>query len=137
MRFLDFQLSRVASPIIDLSYFLYACADRKVLQNFDFLLQTYYSNLVEYSAQLGTNVDEFLTLAQLRSDWKHFGKFGLVMAPFILKITLCEANEAPDFAEMAERGEEFETNFDFKTENDDILQERIKDVLEHFAETFL
>ncbi|RZB73449.1 uncharacterized protein BDFB_009872 [Asbolus verrucosus] len=137
MRFLDFQVSRVASPIIDLSYFLYCCADGKVLKETDFILQAYHSSLSEFLTQLGCDPETVFPFKKLKEQWKEFGKYGLIISLFLLKISLCDSNEAPDLMETADKGEGFKESLNLKIQNQDIYNERVKDVYLHFAEKFL
>ncbi|EFA06721.1 hypothetical protein TcasGA2_TC009652 [Tribolium castaneum] len=137
MSFLDFQLVRVGSPVIDLSYFLYCCADAKVLQNFDFILQAYHSSFCDFLADLGCDAEALFPFKKLKEHWREFGKYGLVQSLFLLKISLCDSSEAPDLMETAEKGEDFKDSFQIKMQNLDVYNRRIKDVFEHFAHKFL
>lgn len=136
MCFIDFQFSRLASPILDLSYYLYSCADKEVLQNFDFLLHAYYSSLSEFIEQFGISSEEVITLQELKAQWKTYGKFGLVMCTIIVKIAFCESDEVVDLTEAAKDGG-LETAFDFKLKNNDIFEQRMRDVFEHWCDNFL
>ncbi|CAH1163882.1 unnamed protein product [Phaedon cochleariae] len=136
MCFIDFQLSKVASPILDLSYYLYTVADRSVLDNFDFLLQAYYRSLSDHLKHFGIIAEDIVTFDALKSQWKTYGKFGLAMAPFIIKIELCQSDEVVDFAESVEKGE-LKDALNIQIKNQDEFERRIKDVMEHFAEEFL
>lgn len=137
MIFLDFQLVRVGSPVIDLSYFLYCCADRNVLENFDFILQAYHSSLSDFLNDLGCDPEDVFPFKKLKEHWREFGKYGLIQSLFLLKISLCDSSEAPDLMETAENGEDFKDSFQIKIQNQDEYNRRIKDVFEHFAEKFL
>ncbi|XP_044263382.1 uncharacterized protein LOC123010505 [Tribolium madens] len=136
MCFLDFQLIRIGSPIIDLSYFLYCCADGEVLKNFDLILQTYHSSFCDFLADLGCDPETLFPLKNLKEQWREFGKYGLAQSLFILKISLCDSSEAPDMMESAENGD-FKDSFHIKLQNEDDFNQRVKDVFEHFAHKFL
>ncbi|RZB84913.1 EcKinase, DUF1679, and/or APH domain containing protein [Asbolus verrucosus] len=137
MRFLDFQLSRVGSPVIDLSYFLYSCADEEVLKNFDSILKVYHSSISDCLSELGCDPETAFPFKKLKEHWREYGKFGLVMCLFLLKITLCDSNEAPDLMETAEKGEDFAESFNLKIQNQDVYNKRVMDVYLHYAEKFL
>jgi hypothetical protein len=137
MRFLDFQIVRVASPVIDLSYFLYCCADKQVLKDFEFILQAYHSSLTDFLTELGCDAEAVFPFKKLKEHWKQYGKYGLIISLFLLKISLCDSNEAPDLMETAEKGEDFTESFKLKIQNEDVYNERIKNVYLHFAEKFL
>ncbi|KAJ8926077.1 hypothetical protein NQ315_009933 [Exocentrus adspersus] len=131
MRFIDFQLSRVASPVFDLSYYLYTCTDKSVLANFHFLLQAYHSSLSEAMKKLRCDCDKLFSFEQ------KYGRYGLALAPWIVKIELCRSDEVVDFAESAERGEGMDKMFDFELQDQAVYESRMADVLGHFAEEFL
>ena len=137
MCFLDFQIVRVASPIMDLSYFLYCCSDQQVLKDFDFILQAYHSSLTDFLSELGCEPEVAFSFKKLKEQWKEHGKYGLVLALFLLKISLCDSNEAPDLMETAENGENFADSLKVDIQNIDVYNERIKNVYLHFAEKFL
>lgn len=135
MRFIDFQLSRVGSPVLDLSYYLYACATRLVLHQFDFLLQVYHSSFSEMLENFQINVEDVLTFKELQAQWRVYGKFGLMLCPLVTKLVLCEAEEVIDFTDAAETGN-LENALDFRLKNVDLYEERIRDVFEHWANNF-
>lgn len=54
--------------------------------------------------------------------------FGLYMCFTILKIMLCDSEEAPDFGEMAEDGDMLQS-MNFKFKNFDIFKERIRNLV--------
>lgn len=141
MRFLDFQLSRVASPVIDLSYFLYACADAAILKHFDFILQIYHTSFCDFLKDLDCDRDDDIeavfSLKKLKEHWKDFGKFGLVMGSFVLKLALCDTDEVPDLADTAENGGDFKGTLDITIKNQDEYARRVRDTFLHYGETFL
>lgn len=134
MVFLDFQLSCLGSPIYDLAYYLYSVADEALLKHHDWLLQTYHRSLTNYLEALNeTSYD--ITIEDLRRHWAEYGKFGLAMAPFIIKVELAESDEVVDLAECAEAGG-IDDAFNVQLKNTDAFNSRVKAVLKHFA-TFL
>lgn len=134
MVFLDFQLSCLGSPIYDLSYYLYSVADENLLKHHDALLQTYHRSLK--SALDALNETSYaITIDDVRRHWAEYGKFGLAMAPFIIKVELAESDEVVDLAECAEAGG-IDDAFNVQLKNADAFNARIKAVFKHFA-TFL
>lgn len=131
MMFLDFQLSSLGSPIYDLSYYLYAVADDRVLQYFDLLMQTYHYSLTSFLNELGENSYE-ISLEDIKRHWIEYGKFGLVMAPFIIKIELSESDEVVDLAETAENGDIGQA-FNVKIKNKQAYENRLKTIYKHYG----
>lgn len=57
---IDFQLSRYASPALDIAFFIYSCTTEELrAQYYDDLLKTYHDNLCEIVKDFGSN-PEFL-----------------------------------------------------------------------------
>ncbi|XP_056645386.1 uncharacterized protein LOC130450782 [Diorhabda sublineata] len=136
MKFLDFQCSRVASPILDLSYYLYSVADKVVLNKFDYILEEYHETLNGYLRQFGINCDDILTLNRLKNSWKKYGKFGLCMSSFLIRVELSHEDEVIDFGKETAN----QTMTDIDIDNIKYQEEydrRVYDVFSHFAEKFL
>ena len=56
---LDFQLARVASPVLDLAFLVYACSDKQLLDDhFDDMLKTYHSTLANGIRALGSDPEK-------------------------------------------------------------------------------
>ncbi|CAH0550373.1 unnamed protein product [Brassicogethes aeneus] len=136
MIFIDFQLSRVASPVYDLAYYAYACLDKHVLSDIHYLLEVYYKSLLETLDRFGINVNDFFSFDKIISHWKQYGKYGLLMSLFIVRVELSNSTEAPDFAASAEKGN-LDTFLIYEIANQAIYDERILDNLIHFAENFI
>ncbi|CAH1108538.1 unnamed protein product [Psylliodes chrysocephalus] len=134
--FIDYQLSRVASPILDLSYYLYATADKSTLDKLDYLLEEYHKELTNYLRQFNIKSDDILTLKRLKSSWKKYGRFGLGMAGMITRIELCQEDEVVDFTQKIGDGSMVDleiTAIRLQKEYDT----RLFNVYYHFAEKFL
>lgn len=137
MYFLDFQLSYVTSPILDLSYFLYATGDQTIFRHFDFLLQAYHSSLCTFASELGTNAEDIFTFEQLKEQWKKFGMFGVLMSTVVVKMELSDEDEALDLVGTAEGDGDFAKALTTPIKNEQIFEQRVLDVLVHFGENFL
>jgi thiamine kinase-like enzyme len=109
--FLDFQLSRLASPVYDLSYFLFTCLSEDDIPNFDEIVNVYYESLSEFLRKLGSDPDKMFPFEELQKQWKRFSLFGLTMLPAIIKICLSDSDEVNDLAEVAESGRQITDAF--------------------------
>ncbi|KAJ8977350.1 hypothetical protein NQ317_017765 [Molorchus minor] len=109
---------------------------KKVLDNIDFLLQAYYASLSDSLKELGCNAEDIFTFKELQLHWKKYGRYGVCMSAFILKIELCDSEEVVDFAESAEKGE-LTNAFNFEIKMQDVYNQRFMDVLIHFGEKFM
>ncbi|CAG9863302.1 unnamed protein product [Phyllotreta striolata] len=135
MVLIDFQISRLASPILDLSYYLYAVADKSTLEKIDYLLGEYHKELGDYLKQYEIDVNRILTLQRLKESWKKYGRYGLVITPFITRVELCGDDEIIDFMDKIEDGSinDSASNISKQEEYD----RRVLNVFVHFCDTFL
>lgn len=94
---IDWQISRYCSPVVDLTYFIFACTDRQLRQkHFDELLRIYHSSLKELLDHLGGDtVSQFPFTALLR-HMKRFAKFGIIMSSFIIPMIQAKKEDIPD-----------------------------------------
>lgn len=75
---LDFQLARVASPVLDLAFLVYACSDKATLdEHFDDMLKTYHSTLSSAIKALGSDPEKIYPwfLFQEEVEFSHFFTF--------------------------------------------------------------
>lgn len=74
--FLDWQMIRHASPVIDISYFIFCCTDSKVRQQLPHLLNVYHNALTKRMAELKCSIDDF-SVSKLNLHMKKYARFGL------------------------------------------------------------
>lgn len=98
MRHLDFQVSKVATPAHDLSYFLLTSSPKRILDNLDKYLQMYYKSMSEFLKELGSDPEVLYPHPTFMEHWKRHARFGFTMALFGFRFFLCEEDEAPDMS---------------------------------------
>jgi hypothetical protein len=103
---LDFQFSRLTSPICDLSYFLFSCISEEDIEHFDEINNLYYKSLSDYLKKLGSDPNKVFPFDAFTNQWRQFGKLGLRMMFPAIKNSLLEQEEIFDLAEMVESGRE-------------------------------
>lgn len=115
---LDWQVVRYASPVLDISYFIYQCTDSALrAQHFDNLIQGYHIALRKQVELLGSDVNQILPFTALLREMKSKAKFALSTALFIIPM-LCTPNaELPNMDELVESFTKGEVN-----ENDEMFQ---------------
>ncbi|KAK4884214.1 hypothetical protein RN001_000485 [Aquatica leii] len=85
MRFLDWQLTRLGSPAVDLTTFLFSSTDKKLRDlHYDDLINEYYNSLCSMLEQLGTDPMKMLPFSILQQHLKKYGIFGLFMAALLV-----------------------------------------------------
>ncbi|KAG8041085.1 hypothetical protein G9C98_002073 [Cotesia typhae] len=83
---LDFQLARCASPVADLSFFIYSCSDAGLREtHFDKLLEFYYQHLAETIKVLGGHPDNIYSretfFGEIQKEFGHGLNFCLESVP--------------------------------------------------------
>ena len=132
--FLDWQMSRYDSPILDLSYFLFTCLSKEDFDAMDDILVTYHSSFVNQLVQLGIEKpDTLYPLNQFLVEWNESCKFGILMASLLMKIVCTEKDEVVDIAQAAESGKSFGHSLINEIRNKGSYKERIKPVVEYAA----
>lgn len=95
--FVDFQISRFSSPVLDLQYFMYTSPNQEVrFEHMDDLLETYHTELRKTLKMLGCSDVEF-TIEHLKKDFEDRAYFGLITACFTLSVILADPKEISDF----------------------------------------
>ncbi|CAG9797245.1 unnamed protein product [Chironomus riparius] len=97
IKLIDWQITRYGAPAIDLIYFFFICTDHKLRTNhFNELLKIYYNSLEEMLNNLDCNANEIYPFDVLQKQMKMYGKFGVIMASFILPALITKDEEIVD-----------------------------------------
>ncbi|XP_065361327.1 uncharacterized protein LOC135954987 [Calliphora vicina] len=101
-KLIDFQLSRYASPILDLVHYLYACTERD-LRNKHFMefMDIYHQTLTQHIQFYGLNIEEIYPKSIFLQQLKDFGIYGFCMAAFSIPFFISNTSELPDLDEVA------------------------------------
>ncbi|KOB70161.1 putative Juvenile hormone-inducible protein, partial [Operophtera brumata] len=88
-KIIDFQLSRCASPVLDLSFMVYACTTQDLRdRHYDELLKYYYDVLSTQIREMGSDPDKVYSWDLFMSEIKRYSYFGLAFSfestPFIV-----------------------------------------------------
>ncbi|KAF2901788.1 hypothetical protein ILUMI_04404 [Ignelater luminosus] len=134
MCLIDLQLARLGPPVLDLSYFLYSCGSKEVLNNYQRYLDMYHDSLSAHLRQLGSNPDKLYPYLVFREQWKTSSKFGLILSLLLIHIMLSEQNEVADITESAEIGKNLIDSFDYDISNSEVYHDRVKHIILHFVD---
>ncbi|XP_053682762.1 uncharacterized protein LOC128733151 isoform X2 [Sabethes cyaneus] len=105
-RLLDWQISRYASPVLDLMYFIFSASNKAFRdQHYEDLMDCYYESLSSFLKRLGSDPERLFPRKALDQQLKQFGRFGLLMAVMILPVITTKSEDVPDLEEMAEKME--------------------------------
>ncbi|RZC41104.1 EcKinase, DUF1679, and/or APH domain containing protein, partial [Asbolus verrucosus] len=131
---LDWQISKLSSPIFDLSYFLFACISKDDIEDLDIVLNEYYQSFSNYLRRLGSDPEVLYPLNKFLSEWKQFSKFGIFMSSLVMKICSVDVDEVPDIVETAEKGQDFSKAFLFTVRDKTNLRNRMRHIVKYAVE---
>ncbi|XP_068624247.1 uncharacterized protein [Battus philenor] len=88
-KIIDFQLTRCASPVLDLTFFIYACTSQEMrLQHYNDLLKYYYEVLARQIRDMDSDPDKIYPWDVFMDEIKKYSYFGLAFSfestPFIV-----------------------------------------------------
>ncbi|XP_068157261.1 uncharacterized protein [Drosophila tropicalis] len=108
---IDFQMSRYASPILDIVYYLFTCTDKPLRDDhFMGFLDTYYNALDQNLASMNLRIDEIYPRKNFKQQLHEFGVYGLIMAAFAMPFFISKANEIVDIDEVSEAIQDLSTS---------------------------
>lgn len=100
---LDWQCSRVSSPAVDLTYFLFSATVKSLRdEHLTDFLQIYYSNLAGIIRATGSDPDLLFPEPELHQQLRQFGKYGVMMAPIVIPVNIAVASEISNIKELTE-----------------------------------
>ncbi|XP_050305832.1 uncharacterized protein LOC126742977 isoform X2 [Anthonomus grandis grandis] len=79
IQLLDFQVSSLRSPIIDVSQFIYTTASAEELKNIKAHLTYYYNELSKYIEALGSDPQELFTPKDFQEQWHKYSAHGVLI----------------------------------------------------------
>lgn len=80
-KMIDFQLSRCATPVLDLTFMVYACTTQELrLEHYDELLDYYYLVLSTQIKDLGSDPEKVYSKDLFMSEIKKYSYFGLAFS---------------------------------------------------------
>lgn len=99
----DWQIGRIGSPVLDVSYFLMSSTTKQLRDDhFDDFIRIYYESMSTIIKQLGSEPDNLITFSDLQDQFRQFSKFGVIMAPMLLKLILSDPKNIVDMDKFAE-----------------------------------
>lgn len=103
LRFIDFQMCRYGSPVLDVFYFLFTCTDSPLRQkHFHDALDDYYASLSNFLQKLDESANELFPRATFLDHAQKFGIIGVAMATFAIPLVTQYALPDPSFSDKPE-----------------------------------
>ncbi|XP_047991818.1 uncharacterized protein LOC125230635 isoform X2 [Leguminivora glycinivorella] len=133
--FVDYQLSRYASPVSDISYFLYMSTDRELLsQHYETLINVYYGTLAGVLRQCNLKVEQVYPENIFRLHLKEYSVLGLIEALVSMQIITADNEDAIKMTEIRYTQPEVENAGidEHKFSNQNIFIERVNAIVNSF-----
>ncbi|CAH0715517.1 unnamed protein product, partial [Brenthis ino] len=131
--FVDFQLVRYASPVTDLSYYVYMSTDQEFLSKYyQQLVNIYYGTLSAVLRQCNLDVANIYPRNILEKHLREYSVLGLLEALISMKIITAQSEEALKMTEM--KYQKSEDSLQYETENHLLYVERVNGVVNDFFE---
>ncbi|XP_023309948.1 uncharacterized protein LOC108904799 [Anoplophora glabripennis] len=93
---IDWQASRLHSPVLDLSFFIYSTCSEEQLRHFDELLDTYHTSFSMFLRELGCDPEKLFPYSALVRHWQKYSLQAFLLVTSFLHIPICEKEEAPE-----------------------------------------
>lgn len=131
--FVDYQLVRYASPVTDISYFLYMSTDQEILCNhYDQLLNIYYGTLSAVLRQCSLEVRDIYPKEIFQKHLREYSVLGLIETLISMKIITADTDEALKMTKMKYYLSEPSGFSGCNTKNQAFYVERINGVVNEF-----
>ncbi|CAH1111219.1 unnamed protein product [Psylliodes chrysocephalus] len=132
MVLLDFQVSFVFSPIIDLSLYLYSGASKEEFSHFTELMEFYHNELSSFLSQLGSDVSKLFPISTMWQHWKKYSFYGFTFATAYLELLFIESDDVPEFKD--EKNKLADDFFDVNLKDRTKFLERLVVSIEHYLD---
>ncbi|KAK4874089.1 hypothetical protein RN001_013449 [Aquatica leii] len=129
MRIVDFQTTKMASPVSDISQFLFGCLDQKIRnKHYNELIQEYYKSFSSFLQDLGSDPVQLFPYDVLQDQLKRFSVIGLYLAFKIICFSSIPTEDTPKY-ENAKNGKDSSKMFYDTVKNSNSFKENIKNVI--------
>ncbi|KAK5646587.1 hypothetical protein RI129_005051 [Pyrocoelia pectoralis] len=127
---LDFQMSRLASPAVDLSCFLFSATDKAMRENYDDFISEYHRSLCTFLKMLGSDGEKLLPFTVLQEQLKQHSIVGLYMAFLLMYVQSTVTQQIPDIFFDASHANGY--SFLYDIEDRSVYNTRIRDSILDF-----
>lgn len=123
IKFIDYQISRYVSPVLDLVYFMFASTDKAFRdEHYDELIKIYHNSFSKFLKRLGEDPEQLFSFEEFDKQLKKYGRFGMPMALMLIPIITTQTKDLPDFDRMAELMEEFKKGDQMSDEAKQVME---------------
>lgn len=97
VKMIDFQLARLCSSALDISFFIYSCTTQQLrTDHFADMIQCYYEGVQQILRQFHLDASKVFPLSELQNELKLFGKFGVGVAMEAVPLSIMPEADTTD-----------------------------------------
>ena len=97
MKIIDFQLARLGSCALDISFFIYSCtSDELRRDHFDDMLMWYYEGVQETLRQFPLDGEAVFPVSALQEEMRQFARFGVGTAMEAIPVSIMSESDTTD-----------------------------------------
>lgn len=119
----------VASPAIDISYYLLSSTTKELRVRYKDLLKVYHDSMSTLLIKLGSDPTKLFPFDELENQLKRFGIYGVTMAPILLQVIVSDPKNITDMNVIDENTEVFDIAT-FDNSSRDTYRRRVSDALQ-------
>nr|XP_023026413.1 uncharacterized protein LOC111514406 [Leptinotarsa decemlineata] len=130
---LDWQFCSLHSPVLDLSYFIYANSSKYEMDKFDDLMKYYHAHFSVFLRDLGSDPQKLFPFSALLNHWRKYGAFAAIWVITLLDTMICDEEDAPspsDFSEGTGMGDLF---LNLKISDEEMYKSRLVAIINHYC----
>ncbi|XP_060532513.1 uncharacterized protein LOC132705723 [Cylas formicarius] len=102
VKLIDFQISQLASPMMDLSYHLFTVCSEETLKSIKSIFDIYYDSLSEHLRKLGSDPLKIFPRSTLIDHWSKYWPFGVIMTFITMPLIHTESSDVVAIENMNE-----------------------------------
>lgn len=97
VKMIDFQLARLCSSALDISFFIYSCTTQELRNDhFEDMIEWYYEGVQQILRQFNLDACKVFPLSELQRELKLFGKFGVGVAIEAVPLSIMSEEDTMD-----------------------------------------
>lgn len=127
---IDWQLGQYASPITDLTYYMFSSTEHGLrAQHWDIMLAIYHRSLTTLLSQLGCDAKNLFGYDDFVDQLKNFALYGIIMAPVLVPFLTLRPDDVPDLDKANFDAPE---TIEFVSKNSTLFDVRMREILRDF-----
>ncbi|XP_072387290.1 uncharacterized protein [Diabrotica undecimpunctata] len=132
MVIVDWQIVKYHSPVLDLSYTLYAVASKPEISETTALLKYYHEELTNFLRELGNDADSIFPYSLLMDHWTKYAIYGFAHACCYMDFNFVKPDDAPSLDNLDDMSSVSKNLSAINLGNNQMYTERLIAIVEHY-----